>query len=417
MAEAGLIARFREGSWVFFRLADGGSEASLAEAIVASLDQSDADFARDRGREIAVQKARAEAAQNYFRIHAKEWDRIRALHVAEDQVEAAIEDALGEGPFDLVVDLGTGTGRMLELFAPRAKRVLGLDISHDMLGYARMKLERAGLVNAQARQGDLYNVPLADASADAVILHQVLHFLDDPAAAIAEASRLLAPGGRLLVVDFAPHELEFLREQSAHRRLGFAQDQIKRWLKESGLEIERSRDLTPRSSGADKLTVSLWLATKPSKCESEEKVESQSGGRRLMLHSSEPKSRILGRGAIDVSFEFFPPKTAAMEETLWRSIRRLEPLRPKYVSVTYGAGGSTRERTHATVARMLSETTLKPAAHLTCVSATKGEVDEIIRDYWDFGVRHIVALARRSARGRRLAATSRRPAAISTPPI
>jgi methylenetetrahydrofolate reductase (NADPH) len=111
-----------------------------------------------------------------------------------------------------------------------------------------------------------------------------------------------------------------------------------------------------------------------------------------MLHSSEPKSRILGRGAIDVSFEFFPPKTEAMEETLWRSIRRLEPLRPKYVSVTYGAGGSTRERTHATVARMLSETTLKPAAHLTCVSATKGEVDEIIRDYWDLGVRHIVAL-------------------------
>jgi len=263
MAEAGLITRFREGSWVFFRLADSGSEASLAEAIVSSLDQSDADFARDRGRELAVQKSRAEAAQAYFRIHAKEWDSIRALHVAEDQVEAAIEEALGEGPFDLVVDLGTGTGRMLELFAPRARRVLGLDISHDMLGYARMKLERAGLVNAQARQGDIYNVPLADVSADAVILHQVLHFLDDPATAITEASRVLAPGGRLLVVDFAPHELEFLREQSAHRRLGFAQDQIKRWLQDSGLEIERSRDLTPHSSGTDKLTVSLWLATKP----------------------------------------------------------------------------------------------------------------------------------------------------------
>jgi methylenetetrahydrofolate reductase (NADPH) len=111
-----------------------------------------------------------------------------------------------------------------------------------------------------------------------------------------------------------------------------------------------------------------------------------------MLASTEPKRRILGRGAIDVSFEFFPPKTAAMEETLWRSIRRLEPLRPKYVSVTYGAGGSTRERTHATVARILSETTLKPAAHLTCVAATKEELDEVIRDYWDLGVRHIVAL-------------------------
>jgi ubiquinone/menaquinone biosynthesis C-methylase UbiE/DNA-binding transcriptional ArsR family regulator len=269
MAEAGLITRFREGSWVFFRLAESGSEASLAEAIVASLDQSDADFARDRGRELAVQKSRAEAAQSYFRSHAKEWDRIRALHVAEDQVEAAIEEALGQGPFDLVVDLGTGTGRMLELFAPRARRVLGLDISHDMLGYARMKLERAGLINAQARQGDLYNVPLEDSSADAVILHQVLHFLDDPAAAIAEASRLLVPGGKLLIVDFAPHELEFLREQSAHRRLGFAQDQIKRWLQESGLDVDRSRDLAPRSS--DKLTVSLWLATKPANASQKKK--------------------------------------------------------------------------------------------------------------------------------------------------
>lgn len=111
-----------------------------------------------------------------------------------------------------------------------------------------------------------------------------------------------------------------------------------------------------------------------------------------MLASNEPKSRLLGRGDIDVSFEFFPPKTAAMEETLWRAIRRLEPLRPSYVSVTYGAGGSTRERTHATLARILRETTLKPAAHLTCVSATKAELDELIRDYWDLGVRHIVAL-------------------------
>jgi methylenetetrahydrofolate reductase (NADH) len=111
-----------------------------------------------------------------------------------------------------------------------------------------------------------------------------------------------------------------------------------------------------------------------------------------MLASSEPKRRLLGRGDIEVSFEFFPPKTQGMEDTLWRSIRRLEPLRPKYVSVTYGAGGSTRERTHATLARMLRETTLKPAAHLTCVAATREEIDEIIRDYWDLGVRQIVAL-------------------------
>ena len=264
MAEAGLITRFREGSWVFFRLADSGSEAALASVVVASLDAADPVFVRDRARAAAVKKARGDAAQIYFREHAGEWDRIRALHVAESQVEAAVDEALGPGPFTLLVDLGTGTGRMLELFAPRSARALGFDLSRDMLGYARMKLERAGLSHAQARHGDLYNVPLPDGAADAVILHQVLHFLDDPAAAIAEAARLLKPGGRLLVVDFAPHELEFLRKQSAHRRLGFAPEQIKRWLKQAGLALEATRDLSSgESDRPEKLTVSIWLGVKP----------------------------------------------------------------------------------------------------------------------------------------------------------
>ena len=192
MAEAGLITRFREGSWVFFRLADSGSEAALAAAIVASLDPADLTSSPATARAPPpCKKAREEAAQAYFREHAGEWDRIRALHVAERDVEAAMDEALGRGPSTLLVDLGTGTGRMLELFAPRAARALGFDLSHDMLAYARMKLERAGLAHAQARHGDLYNVPLPDGAADAVILHQVLHFLDDPAAAIAEAARLL----------------------------------------------------------------------------------------------------------------------------------------------------------------------------------------------------------------------------------
>jgi ArsR family transcriptional regulator len=267
MAEAGLIRRFREGSWVFFRLGDAGPEAALARAIVDSLDASDLTLARDRARAQAVKKARAQAAQAYFRDHAGEWDTIRALHVAENQVEAAMSEALGQGPFDLLVDLGTGTGRILELFAPRAKRALGFDLNHDMLAYARMKLERVGLAQAQARHGDLYNVPLPDGAADAVVLHQVLHFLDDSAAAIAEAARLLAPGGKLLVVDFAPHELEFLREQSAHRRLGFANDQLKRWLGEAGLALKKHRDLAPSKGEREKLTVSLWLAAKPAAAE------------------------------------------------------------------------------------------------------------------------------------------------------
>ncbi len=262
MADAGLIKRFREGSWVFFRLAESGAEAVLAQAIVASLDQSDLTLARDRARASAVQKARAEAAQVYFKAHAGEWDSIRALHVAEKDVETAMDQALGEGPFNLLVDLGTGTGRILELFGARASRALGFDLNHAMLAYARMKLERTGLSHAQVRHGDLYNVPLPDNAADAVVLHQVLHFLDDPSAAIAEAARLLAPGGRLLVVDFAPHELEFLREQSAHRRLGFARDQLGRLLEGVGLKLGRFQELKPEPAGG-KLTVSLWLGQKP----------------------------------------------------------------------------------------------------------------------------------------------------------
>jgi ubiquinone/menaquinone biosynthesis C-methylase UbiE/DNA-binding transcriptional ArsR family regulator len=261
MAEAGLIRRFREGSWVFFRLADSGAEAALATAIVASLDQCDLSLARDRARAAAVQKARAEAAQAYFKAHASEWDNIRALHVAESQVEAAMDEALGQGPFGLLVDLGTGTGRILELFGARALRALGFDLNHAMLAYARMKLERAGLSHAQVRHGDLYNVPLPDGAADAVVLHQVLHFLDDPSAAIAEAARVLRPGGKLLVVDFAPHELEFLREQSAHRRLGFARDQLGRLFENAGLKLERFAELSPEPSQG-KLTVSLWLGLK-----------------------------------------------------------------------------------------------------------------------------------------------------------
>jgi ArsR family transcriptional regulator len=262
MAEAGLITRFREGSWVFFRAADSGPEGTLARAIVGSLDPADLTLARDRARAQAVQKARAEAAQSYFKAHAAEWDSIRTLHVAESQVEAAMDEALGEGPFESLVDLGTGTGRILELFGPRAKNVLGFDLNHDMLAYARMKLERAGLSQAQVRHGDLYNVPLPDESADAVVLHQVLHFLDDPASAVAEAARVLAPGGKLLVVDFAPHELEFLREQSAHRRLGFGRDQLGRMLEGAGLKLERFRELSP-GPAEGKLIVSLWLGQKP----------------------------------------------------------------------------------------------------------------------------------------------------------
>lgn len=261
LAEAGLIERQREGAWAFFRLAEQGSDAALARALVARLHRGDGQLRADRERLRAVREARAQAAQAHFSRLAEHWDEMRSLHVPEEAVEACIREVLGEGPFNAVLDLGTGTGRMLQLVAPHARRAVGLDASHAMLTVARSNLEQAGLNHVQLRQGDIYALPVERNGFDLVIIHQVLHFLDDPARAIREVSAALAPGGRLLIVDFAAHELEFLREKHAHRRLGFSQDQMVGWLEESGLEMVTHRDLVPLARSADdQLTVSLYLA-------------------------------------------------------------------------------------------------------------------------------------------------------------
>jgi ubiquinone/menaquinone biosynthesis C-methylase UbiE len=261
LAEAGLVERYREGSWAFFRLGDRGSAADVARSVIARLDPNDPVIARDRERLAAVRAARAAAAQNYFRRHAAEWDRIRKLHVTDAAVEAAIRESLAGQPIRALLDLGTGTGRMLELFAADIERGLGIDLSLDMLAFARARLDRAGLKHCSVRHGDIYNLALQRDSFDVVIVHQVLHFLDDSARAIAEAARVLRPGGRLLVVDFAPHDLEFLREEHAHRRLGFAPETVMQWIEAAGLEFVRQETLPPGPEG--KIAVSLWLARDP----------------------------------------------------------------------------------------------------------------------------------------------------------
>jgi ubiquinone/menaquinone biosynthesis C-methylase UbiE len=259
LVEAGLIERHREGAWAFFRMADRGARADLSRDILSRIETSDPLLTSDRTRLDEARRARSEAAGRYFADHAPEWDRIRSLHVAEDKVEAAIMEVVGHGPLGTVLDLGTGTGRMIELIAPLAERVVGVDQSHAMLNVARARLERAGVRNAQLRQGDIYALPVERNRYDLVVIHRVLHYLDDPGRAVREAARIIRPGGRLIVVDFAPHTHEFMREQHAHRRLGFAAAEIADFMREADLDMIEHRDLRPGKGEADRLTVSIWV--------------------------------------------------------------------------------------------------------------------------------------------------------------
>jgi ArsR family transcriptional regulator len=259
LVEAGLVERHREGAWAFFRTSDSSDARLLLAPVLDALDKRDLQLSQDRERLAAVREQRAQAAQAFFAKVAPRWDNLRSLHASEEAVEAAILEAIGAEPVRSLLDLGTGTGRMLQLLSGRAERAVGLDASHAMLSVARANLERAGVAGAELRQGDVYAPPFARSSFELVVIHQVLHYLDDPARALGEAARLVAPGGRLLVVDFAPHELEFLREKEGHRRLGFATEQVSGWLSEAGLRPALVRKLPPPMTGKDQLTVSLWL--------------------------------------------------------------------------------------------------------------------------------------------------------------
>lgn len=258
LSDAGLVERRKEGSWVFVAQ---GARARVAP-VLAALDawrERDEDWAEaDVARLAAVRADRAAAANAWFEAHAGEWDAIRSLHVAESEVEAAMARVLGGAPIARLVDIGTGTGRMLELFAPQAKAALGIDRSSEMLRLARAKLAERGLDHAELRQADLYALPLADGAADVAVLHHVLHFAQQPGAAIAEAARVLGPAGRLLIADFAPHDRELLRAQEGHTRLGFSDDQIAAWFAAAGLALQREATLE-----GGPLTVKLWLGRKP----------------------------------------------------------------------------------------------------------------------------------------------------------
>jgi ArsR family transcriptional regulator len=253
LCDAGLLDRHREGTWAFYRAASTGEGAPLARTLIDSIPADDATLTRDLGRLDGVKRARADAAAEYFRVNAGRWNEIRSLHVPEEDVEHALLELIDGMEISDLLDVGTGTGRILQLLGSRVGRGIGVDLSREMMSVARSALEEAGLSNCQIRLGDMYNLPIDDASMKVVTLHQVLHFADVPADVLAESARVLEPGGQLIAIDFAPHALESLREDHAHRRLGFSDDEVAGWYGAAGLELK-----APVRLEGDPLTVVLW---------------------------------------------------------------------------------------------------------------------------------------------------------------
>ena len=257
LADAGLIERNAEGAWAYYGLAQEGDGAALAHWLIERVDNSDQERRRDIERQEAVRAGQQARATEYFAKVAGSWDLLKTLHVPEEAVEAAVAAALDGRRVETLIDLGTGTGRMLEVLAGAYKRGIGIDSSREMLAVARSRLATSGITHAQVRLGDIGDVDLAAGPADVIVIHQVLHYFDDPGRMLAQARRLLKPGGEMIIVDFAPHDLEFLRSEHAHRRLGLSQSQMSGWAATAGLRVEAVREF-PSQTNERGLTVCLW---------------------------------------------------------------------------------------------------------------------------------------------------------------
>lgn len=258
LCEAGLLERHREGSWVYYRLAESGTCATLARVIVDQVPEDDAVLGRDLERLEQIKQARVRAAAQYFQDNAEQWDEIRSLHAEEGRVEAAIRARIRACGAQDVLDIGTGTGRILEVLAADIRRGVGIDLSHDMLRLARARFQADPLRHCQARHGDMYALPLESGSFDAAVLYQVLHYAEEPRSALREAVRVLRPGGTLIVVDFERHEEEHLRSEHQHRWLGFEPDEVAGWCRSAGLVLQPAERLE-----GGPLTVHLWEGSRP----------------------------------------------------------------------------------------------------------------------------------------------------------
>ncbi|UJW86763.1 ArsR/SmtB family transcription factor [Devosia sp. SL43] len=257
LADAGLIERNAEGAWAYYGLAQDGDGAALAQWLLSRIDADDVERRRDIERQGMIRAVQQAQATEYFAKVAGSWDLLKTLHVPEEAVEAAVVAALRGRTVETLIDLGTGTGRMLEVLAGSYKRGIGLDSSREMLAVARSRLAAAGIGHAQVRLGDIGDLDTAVGPADVIVIHQVLHYFDDPGRMLGQARRLLKPGGEMIIVDFAPHDLEFLRSEHAHRRLGLSQSQMSGWAAAAGLDVEAVREF-PAENSERGLTVCLW---------------------------------------------------------------------------------------------------------------------------------------------------------------
>lgn len=261
LVDAGLAQRFQEGAWALFRTADSGQVRVFLDTIIKPLASDDPVLMADLAKLDKVRQARAKRAAAYFADNAEEWNKIRSLHVHEEDIEQRMLQMGLEHKPKSILDMGTGTGRVLQLFGPRVDRGVGIDSSADMLALARSELARSGEPHLQVRRGDVYNIPAGE-KYDLIVLHQVLHFLETPQLALEQAREHLTENGRILVVDLEPHDLEFLRQEHAHLRLGVSLEQMSIWMDETDLELVQLAQIEPEQSDKEILSVLLWLIGK-----------------------------------------------------------------------------------------------------------------------------------------------------------
>ena len=257
LCEAGLLERHREGTWIFYRLTEGSDQADLIKSIMKFCPYSDQILQHDQERLTEVKKERDKKAAIYFEENAKNWDKIRSLYVPEKEVEDFLLKEIKGKEINDLLDVGTGTGRILELFSEHAEHGIGIDLSREMLAIARSQLEQKNIDHMQLRQGDMYDLALDNQSMDLVIFHQVLHFADDPLAAIKETARILRHNGCVMIVDFLPHNFEKLRDEHAHRRLGFSDSEVSEWCKAAVLNLTKTEIMK-----GSELDIAIWIAYK-----------------------------------------------------------------------------------------------------------------------------------------------------------